>query len=101
MFCVSTFAISCIDKQWHLLYTDNDVGWHGSTIVFILGAQNPGKEVGAMTFQLILNWKSFAALGAALIGYTLAKRVPAEQTANVLNHMFDTAGAVIGGNSAD
>ena len=54
-----------------------------------------------MTFQLILNWKSFAALGAALIGYTLAKRVLAEQTANVLNHMFDTAGAVIGGNSAD
>lgn len=54
-----------------------------------------------MTCQLILNWKSFAALGAALIGYTLAKRVPEGQTANVLNHMFDTAVAIISGNNDD
>lgn len=52
-----------------------------------------------MTFQLNLNWKSFAALGATLVAYTLAKRIPAEQTANVLNHLFGIAGAVIRDNN--
>lgn len=68
---------------------------------FILGAQNPGKEVGAMTCQLILNWKSFAALGATAIGIILAKKLMPEQATVVLNNLFDTSKAVIGGNNDD
>ena len=69
--------------------------------LFTTGAQNPRKEVGAMTCQLILNWKSFAALGAAAVAWVLAKRVPPEQAANVLNNLFSAAEVVITGNRDD
>ena len=54
-----------------------------------------------MTCQLVLDWKSFAALGAALIGYTLAKRVPEGQAANALSNLFSAAEVVINGNRDD
>ena len=85
----------------HLLYTKYDVGWHSSTVIYILGAQAPGKEVGAMTCQLILDWKSFAALGVSAIGIILAQKLMPEQATVVLNTLFDTSSAVIGGNNDD
>jgi hypothetical protein len=54
-----------------------------------------------MTCQLVLNWKSFAIIGASVIGTILAKKVNPEQAANVLNRLFDTSKAVITGNSED
>lgn len=56
---------------------------------------SPGKEVVAMTCQLTLNWKSFAALGATVIGAILAWKLTPDQSERVLTKAVDTVEAVI------
>ena len=51
---------------------------------------HPGKEVVAMTCQLILNWKSFAAMGVAVTAIILATKLMPDQSERVLTFMVDT-----------
>lgn len=55
---------------------------------FILSrGSTPRKEVVAMTCQLILNWKSFAALGGAVTAVILALKLTPDQSERVLTSM--------------
>ncbi len=69
--------------------------------LYILGAQNPRKEVVAMTCQLILNWKSFAALGGAVLAVILGRNLTPDQSERVLTAMVNAMTLVDVSNDED
>ena len=54
------------------------------------------KEVVGMMFQLVFNWKTFAAIGGSLVAVILARKLTSDQSERVLTSMVGAARYVSG-----